>query len=144
MKFHNRQSHQEYAQHSSRPAARRWLAGLSAAVTLALSTAAVAIHPGVWDHTTEADFNKGDAVGVVVTNLGDIKLAADRSIYHAGLLLVLFCADEATAEHDLAAWEDRTLRKGYPIAPPVQRRFPLNDRLGNTTCATALFPIRRL
>lgn len=80
MKFHNRQSHQGHSQHSGRAAAHRWLTALAAAVTLALSTAAVAIHPGVWDHTTEADFNKGDTVGVVVTNLGDIKLAAETAL----------------------------------------------------------------
>lgn len=72
------------------------------------------------------------------------KLAGDRSIYHAGLLLVLFTVDEAVAVHDLAAWEHRTLQRGYGVAPPIVRRFPLNDRLGNGCCSVALYAIRRL
>jgi len=72
------------------------------------------------------------------------KLAGDRSIYHAGLLIVLFTADERVAVHDLDAWEHRTLRRGYPVAPPIVRRFALNDRLGNGCCSVALYPLRRL
>lgn len=72
------------------------------------------------------------------------KLAGDRSIHHAGLLLVLFTADEPIAAHDLAAWEHRALQRGYPAAPPIVRRFALNDRLGNGCCSVALYPIRRL
>lgn len=52
-------------------------------LTLALVTAlsllvgdALAIMPGQWEHTTEADFEPGTVENVVITNLGDIKLAA--------------------------------------------------------------------
>ena len=72
------------------------------------------------------------------------KLAADRMIFHAGLLLVLFTADEATAEHDLNAWHERAMQKGYPVAPPAARRFSLTERIGNTHACCALFPVRRL
>lgn len=72
------------------------------------------------------------------------KLAGDKSIYHAALLLVLFTADPATAEHDLLAWERRCLDRLYPVAPPITRPFDLTDRIGNALCSVALFPIRRL
>ena len=72
------------------------------------------------------------------------KLANDPLIYHGGLMLVLFTADEQTARHDLAVWEQRTLRRGYAVAPPIVRGFALNDRLGNGHCAVALYQIRRL
>ena len=38
---------------------------------------ASAIQPQRWVHTTEADFEPGDPDGTVITNLGDIKLAAE-------------------------------------------------------------------
>ena len=61
----------------SRPSSRRTLVALLAA--LALTTAAFAIQPGQWSHTTEADFEPGDTDGVVITNLGDIKLASSSA-----------------------------------------------------------------
>jgi hypothetical protein len=72
------------------------------------------------------------------------KLSGDKLIYHAALLLVLFTADAATAEHDLLAWERRCLDKNYPVAPPITRTFNLTDRIGNALCTVAMFPIRRL
>lgn len=72
------------------------------------------------------------------------KLSRDRLIFHAGLLLVLFTADRATAEHDLRAWEIRCLAKGYPVAPPVTRHIPIADRIGNSHLSVAIFPVRRL
>ena len=72
------------------------------------------------------------------------KLARDRLIFHAGLLLVLFTADRDTAEHDLRAWEARCLEKGYPVAPPRVRHQAITDRIGNAHLAAALFPVRRL
>ncbi len=44
-------------------------------LVLALCAAAVAIQPGRWVHNSEADFESGKSERVVVTNLGDIKLA---------------------------------------------------------------------
>lgn len=72
------------------------------------------------------------------------KLAGDAMIFHAGLLLVLFTADERTARHDLAVWERKCLEKGYPVAPPVVRGLGLNDRMGNGYLSVALFAVRRL
>ena len=52
--------------------------GVAAALTWCLATAtALAVQPAQWIHTTEADFEEGEREGVVVTNLGDLKLARD-------------------------------------------------------------------
>lgn len=72
------------------------------------------------------------------------KLACDREIFHAGLLLVLFTADRAVAEADLKTWETKCLARGYPVAPPLVRHHGLTDRLGNAHMAVALFPVRRI
>lgn len=45
-------------------------------VLCAAAPFAMAIQPGKWTHTTEADFEPGEVDGTVVTNLGDVKLAA--------------------------------------------------------------------
>jgi hypothetical protein len=70
------------------------------------------------------------------------KLWADGVIAHAGLLLVLFNADQHTAEHDLHAWHDRVLDRGCPAGTPATRGFPLTDRAGNAWCSASLFPVR--
>jgi hypothetical protein len=70
------------------------------------------------------------------------KLWNDPIIKHAGLLLILFTADPEIAEHDLKAWHDRCLKRGYPAQPPATRHLKITDRIGNTTATTALFPIR--
>lgn len=70
------------------------------------------------------------------------KLWGDGLIYHAGLVLVLFTAEQRIAEHDIAAWHKRCMDKGYPVASPAMRGFALNDRIGNGWCATAVFGIR--
>jgi len=72
------------------------------------------------------------------------KLAQDRLIFHAGLLLVLFTENEQVAQHDLAAWEAKCIERGYPVAPPLQRSFAITERLGNALCTAALVPVRRL
>lgn len=71
------------------------------------------------------------------------KLAADPGILHAALLLVMFTADEATAEHDLTAWAHRCLDRGLPISAPIARGFPIADRIGNGWCHAALTRVNR-
>ncbi|MEM9915496.1 MAG: hypothetical protein AAF911_11085 [Planctomycetota bacterium] len=46
-----------------------------AVLACGFTPAAYAIQPEHWTHSTEADFEAGELDGVVVTNLGDIKLA---------------------------------------------------------------------
>lgn len=70
------------------------------------------------------------------------KLWQEPHICFAGLLIVLFTADKTIAQHDLAVWEARCLQRGYPVQPGIIRGFPLTDRIGNTWCATALYPVR--
>jgi hypothetical protein len=50
---------------------------VAAALSLALATTGLAISPGQWSQNTEADFVDGQTDGVVVTNLGDVKLARE-------------------------------------------------------------------
>ncbi|MCC7146551.1 MAG: hypothetical protein IT443_08905 [Phycisphaeraceae bacterium] len=70
------------------------------------------------------------------------KIWSDTMVRHGGLLLVLFTADQAVAEHDLAAWHSRCLDKGYLLATPSIRGFAIGDRIGNGWCAVAVFGVR--
>jgi len=70
------------------------------------------------------------------------KLWTDPAIRHAGLLLVLFTVDEATALHDIEAWHQRCLDKSIPAMPPAVRGFAIQDRIGNAWCAAAVFGVR--
>lgn len=71
-----------------------------------------------------------------------VKLARDGAILHAGLLLVLFTADETTARHDLGVFIHRCLDRGLTISSPSTADFPIEDRIGNTRCTVALVPVR--
>ena len=93
--------------------------------------------------TTQGPFPRYSAELLSPVSQDIRKLAQDRLIFHAGLMLILFTADEVIATHDLRAWEERCLKRGYPVAPPVVRSFRLADRLGNGRCSVALFPVRR-
>ena len=70
------------------------------------------------------------------------KLWADGLIFHSGLLLILFTESREVAEHDLFAWFDRCLKRGYPVASPAARGFPITNRIGNGWCASAVFGVR--
>lgn len=70
------------------------------------------------------------------------KIWSDRLIQHGGLLIILFTADQETAEHDLAVWHERCLRKGFPVGPPAVRGFAITDRIGNSWCSVAVFGVR--
>jgi len=70
------------------------------------------------------------------------KIYHDEQIVSGGLVLVLFTADQRTAEHDLAEWHRRCIDRGYPAAAPAIRGFALTDRIGNGWCAVAVFGIR--
>lgn len=70
------------------------------------------------------------------------KLAADGRIFHAGLLLVHFTADEATADHDLRILTGRLLDRDLPVAAPLVEHVPIADRIGNRLCSTAVFRVR--
>ncbi len=71
------------------------------------------------------------------------KLAQDRVIEFAALLLLFFTSDEPTANHDLNVWLSRCLDKHLPVAAPFIERRPVTDRIGNTLCTIALVPVGR-
>lgn len=98
----------------------------------------------VAQHTTEGPFERYGSELLATVSQDIRKLASDAGVFHAGLMLVLFTADQRTAEHDLNAWHQRCLDKGYPVALPTVRHLPLRDRLGNANASVALFPVRRL
>ena len=70
------------------------------------------------------------------------KLARERAIAHAAVLLVLFAQDEATARHDLGAAVHRWLDEDAPIRTPTLRVVPLTDRIGNAVAAVCVVPVR--
>lgn len=70
------------------------------------------------------------------------KLARDKFITHAGLLVVLFTADQLTADHDLSIMVHKMLDRDLPISSPSVESFPINDRIGNTVCTLAIVPLR--
>lgn len=71
------------------------------------------------------------------------KLASDPQISHAVVLLILFTADAAVAEHDLGVWAGRASALGLPLWPRISRSLAIGDRIGNRVCTLALFPIER-
>lgn len=73
-----------------------------------------------------------------------VKLAKDRFIYHAGVLLLLFIEDERVAAHDLEVWMDQCLRRSLPVGAPAVRGVPLANRLGNAHAAIAVVPVGRM
>ncbi len=70
------------------------------------------------------------------------KLSRDQMIRHAALMLILFSADRATADHDLAAFMHRCLDRNLPVASPSTVRFDVADLIGNTMCTVCLVPVR--
>ena len=70
------------------------------------------------------------------------KLWADERIRHGGLALLLFTRDQQVAEHDLEAWHERCLDRGFPVAPPAVRGFGITDRIGNGWCGLGVFGVR--
>ncbi|BAM04894.1 hypothetical protein [Phycisphaera mikurensis] len=91
----------------------------------------------------EEGFAKRYAAELGRTLLADArKLARDRGVRHAGLLLVLFTADEETAVHDAGVWHEKALSAGLMVELPSVRGFPLTDRVGNRWCGIFVFGIR--
>ena len=82
----------------------------------------------------------GELLGVVPTDVP--KLAADATIRHAGLMLVLFTETDAVAEHDLSVLMHRCLDRGLPVSWPVKESFGIPDMIGNRRCTLALVPVR--
>ena len=86
------------------------------ALAVALAGSAAAIQPQRWVHSTEADFEPGEAEGVVVTNLGDLRLA--RAAEPLGEL-----PEDVTIVYDVATIGGAT----YVAAGPEGRLLKLAD-----------------
>lgn len=70
------------------------------------------------------------------------KLARDPQIHTAAAVVVLFCASEQVARHDLAEAANRWLDKDLPITDPIIDGLPIADRIGNAWCAVAAVRVR--
>jgi hypothetical protein len=70
------------------------------------------------------------------------KLSRDPLIAHGGVLVLLFAADQPTAEHDVGVMVHKMLDRDLPISSPAIGSFPMNDRIGNSVCTLALVPLR--
>lgn len=68
------------------------------------------------------------------------KLAREKRVHHAGVLLVLFTDERATAEHDLTIALHRCLDRGAEFRSPVVRHVGVADRAGNRSCSVVLVP----
>ncbi|MEO0515319.1 MAG: hypothetical protein AAF086_08510 [Planctomycetota bacterium] len=79
----------------------------SAVLACSLIPTAHAIQPQRWTHSTEADFEAGELDGVVVTNLGDLKLAT--AVETLGEL-----PEDVSVIYDLAVIGDTTLIAAGP------------------------------
>lgn len=110
---------------------------------------AVPVHAAYWlEMKVIAQFgaegaNRRYAAELVAPVQRDVrKLAKDPDICHCGQALVLHTASQDVADHDLIVWTQRAHMKGLPVGAPCVRRIPINDRVGNTLCTVALFPIK--
>ena len=72
------------------------------------------------------------------------KLANDREIFYAGLLVILFASNALTGNRDLNTWKCHALDHGCPVGMPRIHDFAITNRLGNSHVLVALFPMRRL
>jgi len=71
---------------------------------------------------------------------GDLKkLRDDPDVLHAGAMMVLFCASEAVARHDITQVGARCADKGLLATLPTIGGVPIPDRIGNTWCGVGLF-----
>ncbi len=70
------------------------------------------------------------------------KLARDAAIERGGVLVLLFGAEGAVVEHDLAAMATELVRRNLPIALPSVEVIAITDRVGNAVCGVCLVPLR--
>ena len=70
-----------------------------------------------------------------------LKLAKEPGIASAGVLLVLFSADDATATHDLDRVEQSLADRALPLRSSVRAVLPMTERQGHSVCALRLLPV---
>lgn len=69
------------------------------------------------------------------------KLSADPSIWHAGVLIVLFCENETVARHDLNQAASMCIDQDIPVKSPLIATESITDRGGNGCVSVGLFPV---
>lgn len=112
---------------------------------------AVALDDAFWleikvvhQHTIEGPPSGYGGQLLTTTSADVVKLARDRGILHAGLVIVLFAESRLVVEHDLDIWLDRAITRGLPVMAPSLRCVDINERIGNAVCGIALYPVARL
>ncbi len=68
------------------------------------------------------------------------KMEAEPLVREAGLLLIVFTADEAVVEKDLELFEDVLARKEVLAGFRQVRGIDIVERIGHTRCTAALWP----
>ena len=71
-----------------------------------------------------------------------VKLAREPTIEHAGAMMILFCSDLETGEHDIGQMFHALLDRDLPICETVWETFEIEDRAGNGACVVALAGVR--
>ncbi|MBI1372949.1 MAG: hypothetical protein GC159_09335 [Phycisphaera sp.] len=124
----------------STPHAASW--STAVAVMLACSAVALAVHPGEWNHRTEADFEPAETENTVVTSYGEITLA--RATEALGTLegddsIVYDIARAADGKVFLAVGPEGKLMKidGDKVAPVDE--FPGSQVFALTSTAKGLW-----
>lgn len=69
------------------------------------------------------------------------KLSVDPQIWHAAVLVVLFCEEESIAHHDLNQAASVCIGQGLPVQSPLIETQSITDRGGNSCVAIGLFPV---
>lgn len=72
------------------------------------------------------------------------KLEEDPQIHAAALLLVMFTADPAIANHDLHALFHLCLDRHLPIRAPDVRSVPVRDLIGNAMCTVCVLGLSKV
>lgn len=67
------------------------------------------------------------------------KLRDDPEVLHGGAMMVLFCADEEVARHDITLVGTRCADRGLLATVPTIGGVPIPDRIGNRWCGVGLF-----
>ncbi|HLO40111.1 MAG TPA: hypothetical protein VK176_03745 [Phycisphaerales bacterium] len=71
------------------------------------------------------------------------KLVDDPLVMHGGVLVVVFCADEHVAAHDMGIALNRGVDRGLTPTGAVHGGFAIPDRIGNRWCSVWLMPVSR-
>jgi hypothetical protein len=72
------------------------------------------------------------------------KLVDDPVVRHGGVLVVLFVADEAIAQHDMGVAMSRGIDKGLNPSGAMHGGFAIADRIQNRWCSCWLMPVERM